>query len=544
MSGFPPSAPAATPIPQNALYAAEFLMSKHEDSKTLTQEKALRRKIFESKLKNSSIPPDEKQRLLDKLEEEECALLADHSKRLSTADFESLRVIGRGAFGEVRLVRRGFGTENCEIFALKSLQKTSMVQKNQVSHVRSERDILALASTSPLSKDIERWLTVMFYSFQDEHQLHMVMEFMNGGDLMSLLMREDVFTEEVTKFYMVEAAHAISTVHALGYIHRDIKPDNMLLSSRGHLKLTDMGLCKKVGEVNDEVLERVRGASLEKEGENFGTRDGMKMKMKMGEAMRSDKKSGTSLGAIDSMPPPAITDTSAKRALAYSTVGTPDYIAPEVLAAQNGTTGYSYCAAADWWSLGVIMYECLVGYTPFYADDSASTCRKIIDWKKTLHIPPEIAGNLSSPCLHFLASLLAPSSTRIGGGGREGCGSTELGNGLEQIVAHDWLKGFDFERLNPNRIGPLVPNGAENAGEMLEFLKICGKGDARFTPLVDLVCQNFDKFEDSSRGIGEGADSRRYNPMDENFVGFTYKRKRKPKLPLTERLFEELSVSK
>merc|ERR1719174_2423074 len=76
-----------------------------------------------------------------------------------------------------------------------------------------------------------------------------------------------------------------------------------------------------------------------------------------------------------------------KREMAYSTVGTPDYIAPEVLAAQNGASGYSYTCAVDWWSLGVIMYECLVGYTPFYADDPVTTCRKILKWRQTLEIP-------------------------------------------------------------------------------------------------------------------------------------------------------------
>ena len=76
----------------------------------------------------------------------------------------------------------------------------------------------------------------------------------------------------------------------------------------------------------------------------------------------------------------------ARRENAYSTVGTPDYIAPEVLAAQNGASGYSYTCAVDWWSLGVIMYECLVGYTPFYADDPVTTCRKILKWRQTLEV--------------------------------------------------------------------------------------------------------------------------------------------------------------
>ena len=76
--------------------------------------------------------------------------------------------------------------------------------------------------------------------------------------------------------------------------------------------------------------------------------------------------------------------------MAHSTVGTPDYIAPEVLAAQNGQSGFSYSHVVDWWSLGVIMYECLVGYTPFYADDPVTTCKKILKWQQCLHIPDEV----------------------------------------------------------------------------------------------------------------------------------------------------------
>jgi serine/threonine protein kinase len=124
------------------------------------------------------------------------------------------------------------------------MKKEMMVVKNQVNHVKAERDALAKAD------DNNRWLTVLHFSFFDESHLYMVMEFLPGGDLMSLLIKEDTFPESVTLFFMAEAAQAISSVHALGYIHRDIKPDNMLLDARGHLKLTDLGLCKKIGDVS------------------------------------------------------------------------------------------------------------------------------------------------------------------------------------------------------------------------------------------------------------------------------------------------------
>jgi len=201
---------------------------------------------------------EKKQQLRHHLEHEEMLVQKESRKKVTTADFESLEVIGRGAFGEVRLVRsKPKRDEPVQIYALKSMKKEMMILKNQVGHVRAEREALSKATSD------NKWLTALYYSFVDESHLYMVMEFLPGGDLMSLLIKEDTFSESVTRFFMAEAAHAISSVHALGYIHRDIKPDNMLLDARGHLKLTDLGLCKKVGEVSpmddpDVILKTLR----------------------------------------------------------------------------------------------------------------------------------------------------------------------------------------------------------------------------------------------------------------------------------------------
>lgn len=92
----------------------------------------------------------------------------------------------------------------------------------------------------------KQWVVTLHYSFQDDLRLYMIMEFCSGGDMMNLLIKKDVFSEEATKFFICEMILAINSLHKIGYIHRDLKPDNFLLSSKGHVKLADMGLCKKL----------------------------------------------------------------------------------------------------------------------------------------------------------------------------------------------------------------------------------------------------------------------------------------------------------
>ena len=419
------------------------------------------------------LPEQKKHELRRVLEQEETSIQKESRRRITVADFESLAVIGRGAFGEVRLVRRKGRPEDPatgQIFALKSMKKEMMVVKNQVHHVKAERDALAAAEAT------NRWLTVLHCSFFDDTHLYMAMEYMPGGDLMSLLIKEDTFSEPVTRFIMAEAAQAISSVHALGYIHRDIKPDNMLLDARGHLKLTDLGLCKKVGEISphDEpevVLERLRqqgnqgdyrstmvdnatGAPDSDASSNGGSTPNGGSKHHM--AMSIDDGNAKT---------PTYRDGKTRREMAYSTVGTPDYIAPEVLAAQNGASGYSYTCAVDWWSLGVIMFECLVGYTPFYADDPVTTCRKILRWRQCLELPAETKNALSPECLDFLSCLLAGPESRIGSGQKG-----EFQNGFQQVVQHAWYQNFDWETMR-EQDGPLLPSGAREIPELLEFLK-------------------------------------------------------------------------
>ncbi|KAL3942342.1 MAG: hypothetical protein SGBAC_003441 [Bacillariaceae sp.] len=535
---------------ERANRAKELLSSRYVGLKRQQEGKKTRKMQLERQMQG--IPEDKKREMRKHLEQEEMILQKQSRKTMSPADFESLTVVGRGAFGEVRLVRdqQKNANEPVNIYALKSMKKEMMVLKNQVGHVRAEREALAKASSD------NRWLTALHYSFVDETHLYMVMEFCPGGDLMSMLIKEDTFSEHVTRFFMAEAAHAISSIHALGYIHRDIKPDNMLLDSRGHLKLTDMGLCKKVGEVSpmddpEVVLQTMRDQGYIGKDAGVGDHPGMRggRSSGPGTSTTSSGRGGGGHRNSDDAMAMSIDDNmdmgggggqfatgqrnnpnytaKARREMAYSTVGTPDYIAPEVLAAQNGASGYSYTTAVDWWSLGVIMFECLVGYTPFYAEDPVTTCRKILRWRQCLEMPGETKAQLSPECIDFLSCLLAGPESRIGSSKN----STEFENGFRQVVQHRWFKGFDWDGL-PNKEGPLLPSGSREFPELLEYLKTCPKSDPRFPQLVSRVTQNFDTFEDYGSNLNKQGRTRVIrNPLDQ-FYDYNYRRMRKPRIPL------------
>ncbi|KAM4835445.1 serine/threonine-protein kinase 38 isoform 3-T6 [Thomomys bottae] len=284
------------------------LIAQHE-------EREMRQKKLEKVMEEEGLKDEEKRLRRSAHARKETEFLRLKRTRLGLEDFESLKVIGRGAFGEVRLVQK---KDTGHVYAMKILRKADMLEKEQVGHIRAERDILVEADSL--------WVVKMFYSFQDKLNLYLIMEFLPGGDMMTLLMKKDTLTEEETQFYIAETVLAIDSIHQLGFIHRDIKPDNLLLDSKGHVKLSDFGLCTGLKKAHRTEFYRNLNHSLPSD---FTFQN-----------MNSKRK--------------AETWKRNRRQLAFSTVGTPDYIAPEVFM----QTGYN--KLCDWWSLGVIMYEMLI----------------------------------------------------------------------------------------------------------------------------------------------------------------------------------------
>ena len=249
-----------------------------------------RRQKLEKDLQTDRLTDAERRTVVEDHERRERDYTRLQRQRFSVADFEPLRLIGKGAFGEVRICR---DRTNGKLVAVKKLQKSEMVRRGQVDHVRAERNVLAEVR--------HRAVVKLYYSFQDEDFLYLVMEYLPGGDLMTLLIRLEILPEDMSRFYLAQTVVALQAIHAAGYIHRDIKPDNLLLDARGHMKLSDFGLCKPVDVgALPQFVAAVDAATLRALPSPSS--------VSQEEQLRHWQEN--------------------RRKLAFSTVGTPDYIAP------------------------------------------------------------------------------------------------------------------------------------------------------------------------------------------------------------------------
>ncbi|XP_061731299.1 citron rho-interacting kinase isoform X7 [Nerophis ophidion] len=256
-------------------------------------------------------------------------------------DFEVRAVVGRGRFGNVQVVREKVTGDVC---ALKVMEKTVLRSQEHVVFHEEERRILSL-NCSP-------WIPQLFYAFQDEHHVYLAMEYMPGGDLLSLFNRyEDQFDESMAQFYLAELVEAIHAVHQLGYVHRDVKPENVLIDRTGHIKLADFGSAAR---------------------------------------LTSDKTV-----AAPTVP-----------------VGTQDFLSPEVLAAINGGPHSTYGVECDWWSLGVIAYEMIYSRPPFSKGTSTQTVHNILNYQQFLKIPAEPCA--TKQFVDLVQSLLCGAQERLG----------------------------------------------------------------------------------------------------------------------------------
>ncbi|MBA0802658.1 hypothetical protein Gohar_012936 [Gossypium harknessii] len=405
---------------QKAAAAKQYIENHYREQMKNLQERRERRIILEQKLAEADVSEEDQTNLLKYLEKKETEYMRRQRHKMGVEDFELLTMIGKGAFGEVRVCRE---KTTGQVYAMKKLKKSEMLRRGQVEHVKAERNLLAEVDSNCIVK--------LYCSFQDEDFLYLIMEYLPGGDMMTLLMRKDILTEDEARFYVAETVLAIESIHKHNYIHRDIKPDNLLLDRHGHLRLSDFGLCKPLDCSTIQENDFIVGGNSNESGESDERPAALKRTQQ--EQLEHWQKN--------------------RRTLAYSTVGTPDYIAPEVLLKKG------YAMECDWWSLGAIMFEMLIGYPPFYSDDPMSTCRKIVNWKTHLKFPEE--AKLSAEATDLISKLLCDVSHRLGS------------KGAGEIKEHPWFQGVDWDRIY----------------EM----------EAAFIPEVndELDTQNFEKFDES-----------------------------------------------
>uniref|UniRef100_A0A9L0IQG9 non-specific serine/threonine protein kinase n=1 Tax=Equus asinus TaxID=9793 RepID=A0A9L0IQG9_EQUAS len=229
-----------------------------------------------------------------------------------------------------------------------------------------------------LSRSTSPWIPQLQYAFQDKNNLYLVMEYQPGGDLLSLLNRyEDQLDENMIQFYLAELILAVHSVHQMGYVHRDIKPENILIDRMGHIKLVDFGSAAKMN--------------------------------------------------------------SNKMVSARLPVGTPDYMAPEVLTVMNGDGKGVYSLGCDWWSVGVIAYEMVYGRSPFTEGTSARTFNNIMNFQRFLKFPDD--PKVSSELLDLIQSLLCGQKERLK---------------FEGLCCHPFFSRIDWNSIR-NSPPPFVP---------------------------------------------------------------------------------------
>ena len=294
-----------------------------------------------------------------KSEKETYTKMESVETKLCYNDFEPLKLLGTGSFGRVLLVRK---KNNNKLFAMKILLKSYLKQKNQQEHTKTERDLMVKIN-SPFVMNIK-------YAFQDETQLYLVTEFMQGGDMFFHLHEQGKFNRERAKFYIIEILLGIEYLHKNNMVYRDLKPENILMDKDGHIKITDFGLSKILDDMNEKV---------------------------------------------------------------FTLCGTPQYIAPEVVYKRG------YDKGVDWWSLGCVLYEFLIGSLPFHIPRGGKISHR------TFEGPIKFPKGMNEDDMDLICNLLINNpKQRLGNGPKD----------AEDIKKHPYFKDVDWEKYLKKEIKP------------------------------------------------------------------------------------------
>ena len=283
--------------------------------------------------------------------------------KLTFHDFIKLKVLGKGSFGEVLLVKL---KANNKYYAMKILIKKQVKLRHQEAHTKAERDLMVKINC-PFIVNIK-------FAFQDEYKLYIITEFMQGGEMFFHLHKEKKFSNEKARFYIIEIILAIEFLHKHNMLYRDLKPENIMVDSNGHIKLTDFGLSKMFTKTKEK---------------------------------------------------------------AFTICGTPQYLAPEILSDDG------YDNSVDWWSLGCVMYEMLVGKAPFKIPKGSYLSADL--YKKKISIPEYVTPEAKD----LISKLLIPNPKNRLGYGKDGS---------QKIKDHPYFEGINWQDAWDRKLEPpLVP---------------------------------------------------------------------------------------
>ncbi|KAI0600808.1 kinase-like domain-containing protein [Biscogniauxia sp. FL1348] len=443
---------------ERAAAAKIFLETHFNELLSRPSPRSIRRRYLEGELyHNEDLTPGEKELRRRMFYNRETAHLREtrvlkaksiaaiHGRRNPLVDnYEVLKILGKGSFGVVRLVRDKTRQDDVQggnrVYAMKVIRKSTMLRTSQEGHLRAERDFLVASEGS-------RWIVPLIASFQDAANLYLVMDYMSGGDFLGLLIRENILNEPVAKFYVAEMILCIEEAHALRCIHRDIKPDNFLVSASGHLKISDFGLAfdghwsHDTSYYHTQRYSLLQRLGLSVEGDAVDRAEGLQGTMKWAQsvtqAMHRHERQAVCVNASPStLDEPLLNwrNRCGNRSAARSCVGTSQYMAPEVI--QGGRQ---------------------------------QTKRNIVNHRQTFAFPSRPV--VSRRCMDLIANLVrekenrlsskryryrdmnpesssSPGKSRHRHGYRDWTGRSVYPHDAEDIKAHKWFRDIPWDQLH------------------------------------------------------------------------------------------------